>query len=70
MNPKSLLQLWVKALSVPSARYNSVDLPHTELDYGSVSDQAIMTNSINGLVELKSFKMLHYSIIFNILFRI
>jgi len=37
-----------KALSVPSARYNSVDLPHTDLDYGSVSDQAIMTNSING----------------------
>ena len=37
-----------KALSVPSAKYNEADLPSAQLDYGAVSDQDIMTSSVNG----------------------
>ena len=37
-----------KALSVPSAKYNQADLPSAQLDYGAVSDQDIMTSSVNG----------------------
>jgi len=42
-----------KALSVPLAKYTEEGLPTVQLDYGSVSDKDIMTNSTNGLSETK-----------------
>eukprot|EP00090_Calanus_glacialis_P003190 TRINITY_DN12342_c0_g1_i2.p1 TRINITY_DN12342_c0_g1~~TRINITY_DN12342_c0_g1_i2.p1 ORF type:complete len:601 (-),score=144.37 TRINITY_DN12342_c0_g1_i2:513-2315(-) len=42
-----------KALSVPVAKYTEEGLPTVELDYGSVSDKDIMTNSSNGLSDTK-----------------
>ena len=37
-----------KALSVPVAKYTEEGLPTVQLDYGSVSDKDIMSNSSNG----------------------
>jgi len=42
-----------KALSVPVAKYTEEGLPTVQLDYGSVSDKDIMTNSSNGLSTTK-----------------
>jgi len=42
-----------KALSVPVAKYTEEGLPTVQLDYGSVSDKDIMTNSSNGLSDTK-----------------
>eukprot|EP00092_Neocalanus_flemingeri_P029488 GFUD01032018.1.p1 GENE.GFUD01032018.1~~GFUD01032018.1.p1 ORF type:complete len:595 (-),score=152.26 GFUD01032018.1:267-2051(-) len=42
-----------KALAVPVAKYTEEGLPTVQLDYGSVSDKDIMSNSTNGLSETK-----------------
>lgn len=42
-----------KALSVPVAKYTEEGLPTVQLDYGSVSDKDIMSNSSNGLSDTK-----------------
>jgi len=42
-----------KALSVPVAKYTEEGLPTVQLDYGSVSDKDIMSNSSNGLSATK-----------------
>jgi len=42
-----------KALSVPVGKYSEEGLPTVQLDYGSVSDKDIMSNSVNGLGDTK-----------------